>query len=59
MMQAKVGIISMVHNFRMTISSKTDLPIKMDPTKFFIGTVGGLWIDMEEIGKEIDQILVK
>ncbi|KAK9680000.1 Cytochrome P450 [Popillia japonica] len=49
-MQGKVGLISIVRNFKITINPKTEIPVKLDPTKFFAGTRGGIWMDLERIG---------
>ncbi|GJQ82000.1 Cyp6a9 [Trypoxylus dichotomus] len=49
LMQSKVGLAFLVKNYRIKINPKTELPVRMDPVKFFTATVGGLWIDMERI----------
>ncbi|KAI4460047.1 cytochrome p450 [Holotrichia oblita] len=49
LIQSKVGLISLVQNFKFKINSKTEIPVKLDPVKFFTGTIGGLWLDVERI----------
>lgn len=49
LIQTKVGLIALVRNFKFRINPKTELPVKLDPLKFFTGTVGGLWLDVEKI----------
>ncbi|KRT80274.1 cytochrome P450 [Oryctes borbonicus] len=49
LMQSKVGLAFIVKNYKLKINTKTELPVRMDPVKFFTGTIGGLWVDMEKI----------
>ncbi|KAI4460048.1 cytochrome p450 [Holotrichia oblita] len=49
MMQTKMCLVLMIRNFKLTINSRTRLPLKFDPSKFFPCPLNGLWIDLEKI----------
>nr|XP_023029787.1 probable cytochrome P450 6a23 [Leptinotarsa decemlineata] len=50
-MQSKVGLVSILKNFRVTLSSKTKLPLKIDVNSVIPTTEGGMWLNLERIGK--------
>ncbi|GJQ81995.1 Cyp6a9 [Trypoxylus dichotomus] len=49
MIQTKICLAMMIKTFKLTLNSKTTLPLKFDPMKFFPCPLGGLWIDLEKI----------
>ncbi|KAG5863356.1 hypothetical protein JTB14_030298 [Gonioctena quinquepunctata] len=49
MMQTKVGLTSILKNFRVKLSSKTKVPLKMSPRNFIPTTDGGMWLCFEKI----------
>lgn len=48
-MQAKIGLASIVKNFRIKLNPQTTLPIQFDPKNFFTGALEGLWVNFEAI----------
>lgn len=49
LLQTKVGILSVLKNFKISINEKTKLPLKLDVNNFMPQVVGGIWLDMEKI----------
>ncbi|KAI4460034.1 cytochrome p450 [Holotrichia oblita] len=49
LMQAKVGLVSLIGNFKFKLNSKTSIPVKIDPKNFLTTTLDGLFLDVEEI----------
>ncbi|KAJ8936054.1 hypothetical protein NQ318_004955 [Aromia moschata] len=48
-MQAKVGLTSILKNFRVKVHQKTELPLKFDPKFFIPSTLGTMWLTFEKI----------
>lgn len=48
MMQARIGIITLLSNFKLTLSPKTPCPLEISKTDFILSSVGGVWL---KIGK--------
>ncbi|KRT80272.1 cytochrome P450 [Oryctes borbonicus] len=49
LMQAKVGLASLIANFKFKLNPQTETPVKMDPKNFLTSALGGLWLDIEKI----------
>lgn len=49
LMQTKVGLVSILRNYRVKLNPKTQTPIKFDPKSGTPSVVGGLWLDVEKI----------
>nr|AGJ51945.1 cytochrome P450 CYP6BQ22 [Dastarcus helophoroides] len=49
MMQTKVGLSVLLKNYEFTVSSKTRLPLVMDPRSFILSTKGGIWLNCQKI----------
>ncbi|KAG5882355.1 hypothetical protein JTB14_009881 [Gonioctena quinquepunctata] len=47
--QTKLGLASILKNFRVKLSSKTKVPLKMSPRTLFPNTEGGMWLCLEKI----------
>jgi cytochrome P450 family 6 len=43
-MQVKLGLAILVSRFQFDICEKSHVPLMMDPKKFVMNTVGGLWL---------------
>lgn len=52
LMQAKVGLASLIKNFKFKYNSQTPYPIKYDPKSFLTSAQGGLWMDVQKIDSE-------
>lgn len=44
LMQVKLGLAILVSRFQFDICEKSHVPLMMDPKKFVMNTVGGLWL---------------
>lgn len=47
--QVKVALIKLLNNFRYSLDSKTEYPVKGVPRSFVIKAVGGLWLNVEKL----------
>ncbi|XP_050509163.1 cytochrome P450 6a2-like [Diabrotica virgifera virgifera] len=47
--QIKLGIAYLIKNFKVTLNSKTQLPLKYDPFYILKHPIGGLWLNFEKI----------
>ncbi|KAJ3644190.1 hypothetical protein Zmor_026860 [Zophobas morio] len=45
MLQTKVGLSVLLKNYKFSLNSKTQLPLKFNPTTFILSPVGGMWLD--------------
>lgn len=48
-MQVKIGLAQILRNFRVTVSPKTVLPLKYDPTTFLLFTTKKIYVKLENI----------
>lgn len=48
-MQVKVGIITLIRNFKFSTCSKTSIPIQIDKTNMLVNPLGGVYLKVEEI----------
>jgi cytochrome P450 family 6 len=46
LMQVKMGLAILVSRFQFDICEKSQVPLIMDPKKFVMNTIGGLWLKM-------------
>lgn len=49
LMQSKAAIAEIVRNFEISVNSKTQLPLIIDPKEFINVKVGKLWLDFKSI----------
>jgi cytochrome P450 family 6 len=49
LMQSKVGLTSLLKNYKFTVSKKTMEPLKMRARSFIPTAEGGIWLDAEKI----------
>lgn len=52
-LQTKVGLISIVKNFKVSVNEKTTLPIKYATERFITVVKGGVWLNLERIPDNI------
>lgn len=48
-MQSKVGLTSVLKNYRVSLHNKTKLPITLDKRQFIPVIDGGLWLKLEKV----------
>jgi len=46
LMQIKVGLVSLLSKYQLSVSKKTPIPIVFDPSTFFLSPVGGVWLQI-------------
>jgi hypothetical protein len=44
LMQAKVGLVSLLSKYHISVSHKTPIPLVMDARSFIQSRVGGMWL---------------
>ncbi|XP_063915591.1 probable cytochrome P450 6a14 [Zophobas morio] len=49
LLQSKVGLATLLKNYKITLSKKTVLPLKLDKNSFVTTAAGGIWIDVEKL----------
>nr|UUB32636.1 cytochrome P450 CYP6CR2 [Dendroctonus rhizophagus] len=49
LLQSKVGLISILRNFKVTLSEKTKMPFSFEKFGLILNTKGNLWINLETI----------
>ncbi|XP_018319271.1 probable cytochrome P450 6a14 [Agrilus planipennis] len=48
-LQAKVGLVAVLKDYKFTLNSRTITPLQFDPTQFILAPVGGIWTDVEKL----------
>lgn len=48
-MQTKVGLATILRNFRVKLNPRTEVPLKMDPDLFVPCVKNGIWLNLEKI----------
>nr|QYA71976.1 cytochrome P450 [Anoplophora glabripennis] len=48
-MQTKVGLTSILRNFRVTLNKETQVPIKLSFKSFITTAEGGIWLNIEKV----------
>uniref|UniRef100_V5GHY9 Cytochrome P450 6a2 n=1 Tax=Anoplophora glabripennis TaxID=217634 RepID=V5GHY9_ANOGL len=48
-MQTKVGLTSILRNFRVTLNKETQVPLMLSPTAFITTAEGGIWLNVEKV----------
>ncbi|XP_023310269.1 cytochrome P450 6a2-like [Anoplophora glabripennis] len=48
-LQSKVGLTSILKDFKVTLSEKTKLPLKMNPYEKITSPIGGIWLKIEKV----------
>lgn len=49
LMQTKVGLASLLRNFKFSVNEKTQEPLKMKPNTLVLSTKGEIWLNAEKI----------
>lgn len=48
-MQMKVGLTSILKNYRVTLSNKTKVPIVLSKSSVILSAEGGIWLNLEKL----------
>lgn len=49
LMQTKVGLTSLLKNYKFSVNSKTQEPLKMKPLSLVLAAVGEIWLNAERV----------
>jgi cytochrome P450 family 6 len=49
LMQTKVGLTTLLRNFKFTVNEKTKEPLKMNPASLVLSAQGEIWLDAHKI----------
>lgn len=49
MMQARIGLVTLLKNFEVTICSKTDIPLSFEPKPLILTPKGGIYLKFKAI----------
>lgn len=52
LLQAKVGILTIIKHFKVTLNAKTKIPIKYATSAFITTVDGGVWLNVNHIESE-------
>lgn len=52
-MQSKVGLVTLLRDYRIKLHPKTETPLKYDPANTLSLTKGTIYVTMEKITKQI------
>jgi hypothetical protein len=48
LMQTKVGLVSILSKYQLSVSKETTVPLVLDPKTFIISPVGGMWLQIKK-----------
>jgi len=48
LMQTKVGLVSLLSKYQISVSKKTPIPLVFDPKSFALSPLGGLWLQIRK-----------
>lgn len=51
--QAKVGLVTLLRDYRITLHPKTEVPLTLDPVCVITTAKGSIYVKLEKITKEI------
>lgn len=49
LLETKIGLVTMLSNYKFKVNPKTQEPIQLDPKVFITSAQGGIWLDSEAI----------
>ena len=48
LMQTKVGLVSLLSKYQLSVSKKTPIPIVFEPRSFVLSPVDGMWLQIRK-----------
>jgi len=48
LMQTKVGLVSLLSKYQLSVSKKTPIPLVLEPRSFVLSPVGGMWLQIRK-----------
>ncbi|KAG4068765.1 hypothetical protein HA402_002456 [Bradysia odoriphaga] len=49
LMQAKVAIVKLIENYKISINDQSPIPMKFEPSSPFLAPVGGMWLNLDKL----------
>lgn len=49
LLQSKVGLVSLIKNYRFTVNKKTQEPITYEPSNIVLAAKGDIWLNAEKV----------
>jgi cytochrome P450 family 6 len=49
MLQSKVGLTTLLKNYKIKLSNRTKLPLTLETNSFITTAEGGIWLDVEKL----------
>lgn len=49
MMQARIGLVTLLNNFEFTLGSKTSVPLEFEKSQFILSPIGGVYLKLTQI----------
>jgi cytochrome P450 family 6 len=49
MLQSKVGLTTLLKNYKIKVSNRTKVPLTMEKNSFITTAEGGIWLDVEKL----------
>ena len=49
LMQTKVGLVSLLSKYQISVSEKTPIPVMMNAKSFILSLLGGMWLKIKSI----------
>lgn len=48
-LQIKIALVKLLHNFEFSVSSNTSIPIKYNPTRLLLAPTDAIWLNVRKI----------
>ncbi|XP_037028307.1 probable cytochrome P450 6a13 [Bradysia coprophila] len=49
LMQAKVAVVKLIENYKISINNQSPIPMKFEPSSPFLAPVGGMWLNLDKL----------
>lgn len=49
LMQAKVAVVQLIQNYKISVNDQSPIPMKFIPSSPFLAPVGGMWLNLEKL----------
>lgn len=49
LLQSKVGLVSILRNYRVSVNRKTKVPLELDPCNWMTSAKGNIWLDVQSV----------
>ncbi|KAF2879260.1 hypothetical protein ILUMI_26906 [Ignelater luminosus] len=49
LIQTKIGLVTLLKNYRFSVSTRTKIPLEIDPTNLVLSPKDGIWLELERL----------